>query len=97
AREPRAFTLAVGGRDAIVQELPRFEGWDCPAAIVVRASWPDQRVLRGTLADIAARAKAEPIERTAMIFVGRALAMKDFRDSALYDAAYQRRFRSRGA
>jgi precorrin-4/cobalt-precorrin-4 C11-methyltransferase len=92
-----AIHLAIGALDAIVQELTPFYGSDCPAAIVVRASWPDQRVLRGTLADIAARAKAEPIERTAMIFVGRALAMKDFRDSALYDAAYQRRFRSRGA
>jgi len=92
-----AIHLAIGALDAIVQELTPFYGSDCPAAIVVRASWPDQRVLLGTLADIAARAKAEPIERTAMIFVGRALAMKDFRDSALYDAAYQRRFRSRGA
>src|SRR5262249_39935123 len=93
-----AIHLAIRALDAIVQELtPFFRSDYRPAGMVVGAGWPDQRVLRGPLADIAARAKAEPIERTAMIFVGRALAMKDFRDSALYDAAYQRRFRSRGA
>jgi precorrin-4/cobalt-precorrin-4 C11-methyltransferase len=36
---------------------------------------------------------AERIERTALIFVGRALGAEDFRDSALYDADYRRRFR----
>ena len=49
--------------------------------------------MRGTLADIAAKIAAEPIERTALILVGRALAAEDFRDSALYDADYRRRFR----
>ena len=37
-----------------------------------------------------------PIERTALILVGKVLQARDFRDSALYDAAYQRRFRGRG-
>ncbi len=91
-----AIHLAIGALEQIVQELTPFYGADCPTAIVVRASWPDQRILRGTLADIAAKAKAAPIERTAMIFVGRALVAHDFRDSAVYDAAYQRRFRARG-
>ena len=44
-------------------------------------------------ADIAAKIAAEPIERTALILVGRALAAEDFRESALYDADYRRRFR----
>jgi len=52
--------------------------------------------VRGTLADIAAKVAEEPIERTALIFVGRTLAAEDFRESALYDPAYQRRFRGRG-
>ncbi len=50
-------------------------------------------MLRGTLGDIAARAAESPIERTALVLVGRALAAKDFRDSALYDPGYHRRFR----
>jgi precorrin-4/cobalt-precorrin-4 C11-methyltransferase len=60
---------------------------------VVRASCSDERILRGTLGDIAAKVAADPIERTAIILVGRALAADDFRDSALYDPDYRRRFR----
>jgi precorrin-4/cobalt-precorrin-4 C11-methyltransferase len=61
--------------------------------VVVRASWSDERILRGTLGDIGAQVAAESIERTAIILVGRALAAEDFRDSALYDPDYRRRFR----
>ncbi len=69
-------------------------GADCPAAIVARASWPDERILRGTLSDIEAKLAAEPAERMALILVGPALEPDGFRDSALYDAAYPRRFRA---
>jgi precorrin-4/cobalt-precorrin-4 C11-methyltransferase len=86
-----AIHLAVASLDAIVEELTPFYGADCPAAVVARATWPAERVWRGTLGDIAA--KVEPVERTALVLVGRALAPKDFRDSALYDPGYRRRFR----
>src|SRR5205085_11455233 len=92
-----AIHLAIQSIDAIVAELTPHYGGDCPVAVVVRATWPDERIVRGTLGDIAALVAAEPIERTAVILVGRALAAEDFRDSALYDASYQRRFRGRGA
>ncbi len=88
--------LAIHAIDAIVDELLPFYGADCPAAVVAQASSPTQRVVRGTLADIAAKVAEQRIERTALILVGRALAARDFRDSALYDADYRRRFR-RGA
>jgi precorrin-4/cobalt-precorrin-4 C11-methyltransferase len=91
-----AIHLAIPAIEKIVQELTPFYGADCPAAVVVRASWPDERVLRGTLGDIAAKVAAEPIERTALVLVGRALAAEDFRDSALYDPNYRRRFRGGG-
>lgn len=91
-----AIHLAIHALDRVVAELTPHYGPDCPAAIVVRASWPGQRILRGTLATIEARVAADPIDRTALIFVGRSLAAEDFRESALYDAAYQRRFRGRG-
>ena len=85
--------LAVHALEAIVKELTPFYGADCPAAVVVQATSPDERVLRGTLADISAKVAVERIERTALILVGRALGAEDFRDSALYDADYRRRFR----
>ena len=49
-----------------------------------------------TLGTISAEVAKSPIERTALIIVGKVLGARDFRNSALYDAAYQRRFRGRG-
>jgi precorrin-4/cobalt-precorrin-4 C11-methyltransferase len=92
-----AIHLAIHAIDAIVKELVPFYGADCPAAVVVQASSPTQWIIRGTLADIAAKVAAENIERTALILVGRALAAEDFRDSALYDPDYRRRFRGGAA
>lgn len=90
-----AIHLAIHALDQIVAELTPFYGPDCPVAIVVRASWPEQRILRGTLADIEAQVAADPIDRTALVFVGHGLGAGDFRESALYDTNYQRRFRGR--
>jgi precorrin-4/cobalt-precorrin-4 C11-methyltransferase len=88
-----AVHLAIHALDRIVAVLLPHYGADCPVAIVVRASWPDQRVLRGTLGDIVERHVAAPAERTALVLVGPALSASGFRDSALYDADYRRRFR----
>jgi precorrin-4/cobalt-precorrin-4 C11-methyltransferase len=89
--------LAIHAIAAIVKELTPFYGDDCPAAIVVQASSPHERIIRGTLSDISGKVAAERIERTALILVGRALTAADFRDSALYDADYRRRFRGGAA
>ena len=89
--------LAIHAIESIVRELTPFYGADCPAAVVVAASTNAERILRGTLSDIAATVAAAKIERTALILVGPALAAEDFRDSALYDADYRRRFRGGGA
>jgi precorrin-4/cobalt-precorrin-4 C11-methyltransferase len=88
--------LAVHAIDRIVAELAPFYGADCPAAVVAEASSPGERVLSGTLADIAAAVGEARIERTALILVGPALGARDFRDSALYDPGYRRRFRGGG-
>jgi precorrin-4/cobalt-precorrin-4 C11-methyltransferase len=90
-----AIHLAIHAIGQIVKELAPLYGGDCPVAVVFRASWPDERVIRGTLADIEGKLAADPVERTAIIFVGRGLAAEDFRESSLYDAYYQRRFRGR--
>ncbi|WP_419900041.1 precorrin-4 C(11)-methyltransferase [Roseomonas sp. USHLN139] len=88
-----AIHLAIHALPSIMARLTPFYGADCPVAIVVRASWPDERVLRGSLSDIEAKLAAEPAERTALILVGRSLEAADFRESALYSQDYQRRFR----
>lgn len=89
-----AIHLAIHALDKIVSELTPFYGPDCPVAIVVKATWPDEKILRGTLSTIAAQVAQEPIERTALIFVGPGLAAEGFRESALYSTDYVRRFRS---
>ena len=92
-----AIHLAIHALDRVIAELIPFYGADCPVAVVAHASWPEEKIVRGTLGDIPSKLAAEPIERTALILVGRALAAEDFRDSALYDADYRRRFRGGAA
>ncbi|WP_315739758.1 MULTISPECIES: precorrin-4 C(11)-methyltransferase [unclassified Bradyrhizobium] len=96
SRATLAIHLSIHVLDKVVEELRPHYGDDCPVAIVYRASWPDQLILTGTLATIVGQITTSAVERTALILVGRALAAEDFRDSALYDADYQRRFRGRG-
>jgi precorrin-4/cobalt-precorrin-4 C11-methyltransferase len=85
--------LAIHTIEAIARELAPFYGADCPVVVVERATWPDQRIVRGALGEIAEQLAAQPIERTAVILVGPALAAEEFRESALYDPDYRRRFR----
>jgi precorrin-4/cobalt-precorrin-4 C11-methyltransferase len=92
-----AIHLAIHALDRVITDLLPAYGPDCPVAIVIRASWPDEKILRGTLATIAERLAADPAERTALILIGTALAAGDFRDSALYDPEYKRRFRGHPA
>jgi precorrin-4/cobalt-precorrin-4 C11-methyltransferase len=88
-----AIHLAIQAIDAIVAAVEPHYGTACPVAIVMRASWPDERVLCGTLGDIRSKLGDEPMERTALVLVGHALARSDFEESALYSPGYQRRFR----
>jgi precorrin-4/cobalt-precorrin-4 C11-methyltransferase len=88
-----AIHLSIHVLDRVVAELLPHYGQDCPVAIVYRASWSDERIVRGTLATILGEAGRTPMERTALILIGPVLAAGDFRDSALYDPDYRRRFR----
>ena len=88
-----AVHLSIHVLARVVAEVTPHYGADCPVAIVYRASWPDERILRGTLATILAEAASANLERTAIILIGPALGRDDFRTSALYDAEYHRRFR----
>jgi len=81
---------AVGVRNMreIVRALAPHYGEDCPVVVAYRVGWPDQLLIRGTLADIRAKVRAQKITRTALILVGPALGdVRDFSDSALYDPA----------
>ena len=91
-----AIHLSIHVIDSVVERLTPMYGADCPAAVVYRATWPDERVLRGTLADITSKVAEVPMERTALILVGRALGAEDFRNSALYDGSHIRRYRGLG-
>jgi precorrin-4/cobalt-precorrin-4 C11-methyltransferase len=82
--------LGAQAIDAIVAELIGAYGADCPVAVVARASWPDEVIVRSRLADVAADVAAAGIRRTATILVGPALAAEGFRDSHLYSHARER-------
>lgn len=88
-----AIHLSIHRLDEVATELAGHYGADCPVAVVWRATWPDERVLRGTLSTIAAQV-GETMERTALILVGPALAQEGFDESRLYAADYDRRFRA---
>ncbi|MEO1694752.1 MAG: precorrin-4 C(11)-methyltransferase [Pseudomonadota bacterium] len=83
-----AIHLSIRNLAEIERQLTPFYGADCPVVVAYRVGWPDQMFLHGTLSDIRNNVRAHKITRTALIFVGRALAETDFRDSALYDAAH---------
>ena len=91
-----AIHLAIHAIDRITEELLPFYGETCPVAVVVRASWPDERIIMGTLSDITAKLAEDPVERTALVLVGPVIGFKEGRESALYSESYQRRFRGRG-
>ncbi len=83
-----AIHLSVRNLRQVVDDLTPHYGTDCPAAVVYRASWPDQKIVRGTLADIRDKVRAAKITRTALILVGPVLDDADFSDSKLYDPAH---------
>ena len=91
-----ALHLSVQNLATVKAELAPVYGADCPVAVVYRASWPDERILRGTLADIEARMEPQ-ITRTALILVGPALAGEGFDESCLYAPDYDRRYRPQSA
>jgi precorrin-4/cobalt-precorrin-4 C11-methyltransferase len=83
-----AIHLSVRNLRRVVADLTPHYGADCPAAVVYRASWPDQVIVRGTLSDIREKVRAAKITRTALVLVGRVLEETDFSDSKLYDPAH---------
>ncbi len=90
-----AIHLSVRNLAHVREALLPVYGADCPAAVVHRASWPDQRIVGGTLADIEGKVRRARITRTALVLVGRVLDPDTFRDSALYDPDHAHLLRPR--
>lgn len=88
SRATLAIHLSINNLAAVVRDLMPAYGTDCPVVIAWRVSWPDQKIIQGTLANIRDRVKAEKLTRTALILVGRVLAPRAFSDSRLYAAEH---------
>jgi precorrin-4/cobalt-precorrin-4 C11-methyltransferase len=83
-----AIHLGIRALREIERQLIPAYGTGCPVAVAYRIGWPDQQLIRGTLADIRDKVRLAKITRTALILVGPAMAdSHGFPDSALYDAA----------
>ena len=91
-----AIHLSIHNLTQVVEKLIPFYGDECSAAVVYRASWPDQKIVRGTLASFKG-GLSDGIERTALILVGPVLGNETFAESSLYSADYDRRFRPQSA
>lgn len=81
-----AIHLSIRNLREVERQLIPLYGEDCPAVVAYRVGWPDQMFIHGTLSDIRKKVRAKKITRTALVFVGPALAEASFPDSALYDA-----------
>jgi precorrin-4/cobalt-precorrin-4 C11-methyltransferase len=79
-----AIHLSVNNLARVVRALTPHYGPDCPVAVAYRVSWPDERLIRGTLADIRDKVKQARITRTALVLVGRALGDRVAPESRLY-------------
>jgi precorrin-4/cobalt-precorrin-4 C11-methyltransferase len=90
-----AVHLSVNNLARVVRELTPLYGEDCPVVVAYRVTWPDQQIIRGTLADIREKVKAAGITRTALILVGHALGEADFDESRLYAADHHHVLRPR--
>jgi len=93
-RATMVFFLSITMIRKITEELMPYYGKDCPVAVVQKATWPDQKIVLGTLEDITKKVRREKITATAIVLVGRVLTAKDFANSRLYDPEFSHTFRN---
>ena len=85
--------LSVQRIEDVVGKLKQAYPLTTPVAVVERASWPEETIVRGSLEDIAAKVKLAGIKRTALVIVGEALNKK-YQKSRLYAADFEHGFRT---
>ena len=98
--EPRGATLAIHlsirNLAHVRSTLEPHYGAGCPVVIAYRATWPDEKYIRTTLAGMKAAVREAKITRTALIFVGPVFGQAEFRDSDLYNPHYAHVLRNAG-
>ncbi|HEX9462784.1 MAG TPA: precorrin-4 C(11)-methyltransferase [Alphaproteobacteria bacterium] len=95
-----AIHLSINNLAAVIRDVLPSYGPECPVIVAWRVSWPDQKIIRGTLADIRDQVKTEKLTRTALILIGRTLAQPNgvhraFADSRLYSPDHSHVLRPR--
>jgi precorrin-4/cobalt-precorrin-4 C11-methyltransferase len=90
-----AIHLSVHVLSDVITKLTPHYGSECPVAVVWRASWPDQRIVRATLGTLET-AIGDEMARTALILVGHSIGAEKFDESRLYAGDYDRRYRPVG-
>lgn len=84
--------LSVDQAEKVQEKLLPEYGVDTPVAVVYRASWPDEKIFRGTLGNLTSMVSGSGITRQALIFIGNVLD-SEYEKSKLYDAAFTHGFR----
>ena len=88
-----AIFLSVQEIDRVVEQLAKGYGsYDIPVAVVYKASWEDEEIIMGTLADISKKVKEKNINKMAQILVGNFIE-GDYERSKLYDPSFTHKFR----
>ena len=90
-----AIYLSAGMLERLSEEL-LWGGYkpDTPAAIVYKATWPEEKILPCTVKDLAETAKKAGVSKTAVVLVGRAVGTKDYERSKLYDPTFSTGYRA---
>ncbi|GHA30822.1 precorrin-4 C(11)-methyltransferase [Devosia pacifica] len=91
-----AIHLSIRNLAYVEEALTPHYGADCPAIVVYRATWPDEKIIITTLSELKARVRAEKITRTALVFVGHVFGETRFNDSRLYAPDYAHILRNAG-
>ena len=86
--------LSIGMIKKVAEQLIEAYGIDAPVAVVYKSSWPDEKIIQGTLKDIAEKVEGEDVKRTALILVGEFLEKGD-KKSKLYDKDFSHGFRGK--
>ena len=87
-----AIFLSVQMIDSVVERLTKYYEKETPVAVIQKATWPDQKIVNGTLENIAELVKKENITKTAQILVGWFMGDK-YSKSKLYDKSFTHEYR----
>ena len=93
-----AIYLSAGMLEELSDRLQKG-GYDSntPAAIVYKATWPEEKRIMCSLGNMAEKARQENITKTAIVLIGDAISCSDYQKSRLYDPTFSTEFRSAGS